>query len=498
MGDAVKGNEKTKKEKAAPGKGKGGLTNKERMKIARQKMPEQDPNVRKTNFDEVALGLPDDLALLDAQRCIQCKKQPCVEGCPVRIDIPAFIKAIEEGDLAKSARILKDANSLPAICGRVCPQEQQCELVCTTGKKFDPVAIGHLERFVSDWERANLGLVLPDVDPPTGRKAAIIGSGPAGLTAAGDLAKKGHEVVIYEALHKPGGVMRYGIPSFRLPRDILDAEIDYLRALGVKIFCNVVVGKAFTVDDMLKDYDAVFIGTGAGLPWFMRIPGENLKGVYSANEYLTRIILMGAHGFPENDTPVVVGKNVAVIGGGNTAMDACRVSLRMGAEHVYCLYRRSRKEMPARVEEVDHAEEEGVDFNFLTAPVEFIGDDEGWLKRAKCVRMELGEPDSSGRRRPVVIEGSEFEIDVDTCVEAIGFGANPLVPQTTPGLETDKWGIVVADKETGKTTRDRVYAGGDIITGGSTVISAMGQARVAAAAMHEMLMSAEPVSKKKT
>jgi glutamate synthase (NADPH/NADH) small chain len=481
VGDGVKGDEKVKAgstKGSSKGKVRGGLTNKERVKIKRQKMPEQDPNVRKTNFDEVALGLTDDIALLDAQRCIQCKKKPCIDGCPVRIDIPAFILAFEEGDLATSAKILKDANSLPAICGRVCPQETQCELVCTTGKKFDPVAIGHLERYVSDWERINLGLVLPDVDEPTGRKVAIIGSGPAGLTAAGDLAKKGHEVVIYEALHKAGGVMRYGIPSFRLPRDILDGEIDYLKALGVKIFCNVVVGKAFTVDDLLKDYDAVFVGTGAGLPWFMRIPGENLKGVYSANEYLTRIILMGAHGFPENDTPVVVGKKVAVIGGGNTAMDACRVSLRMGAEHVYCLYRRSRKELPARIEEIDHAEEEGVDFNFLTAPVEFYGDDEGWLTGAKCVRMELGEPDSSGRRRPVVIEGSEFEIELDTVVEAIGFGANPLVPQTTPGLETNKWGIVVADEATGKTSRERVYAGGDIITGGSTVISERNQHRL--------------------
>ncbi len=478
-------------------KAKEGLSNKERMKISRQKMPEQDPVERKKNFDEVAQGLTDELAYQDALRCIQCKKMPCVEGCPVRIDIPAFIKAIEDGDLAKSARILKDANSLPAICGRVCPQEQQCELVCTVGKKGDPVAIGHLERYVSDWERDNLGLVVPEKDPPTGRKVAIIGSGPAGLTAAGDLAKKGHEVVIFEALHKPGGVARYGIPSFRLPRDILDGEIDYLKALGVKIICNVVVGKAFTVEDLLKEYDTVFIGTGAGLPWFMRVPGENLKGVYSANEYLTRIILMGGRGVPETDTPVAVGKKVAVIGGGNTAMDACRVSLRMGAEKVYCLYRRSRKELPARIEEIEHAEEEGVEFQFLTAPVEFIGNDEGWLTRAKCVRMELGEPDASGRRRPVVIEGSEFEIELDTCVEAIGFGANPLVPQTTPGLETDKWGIVVADKETGRTSRDRVYAGGDIITGGSTVISAMGQARVAAAAMHGHMMSMEPISEKK-
>lgn len=474
-----------------------GLTNKERMKIARQKMPEQDPKVRVDNFDEVALGLTDELAYQDALRCIQCRKKPCVEGCPVHIDIPAFIKAFEDGDLKESARILKDANSLPAICGRVCPQEQQCELVCTVGKKVDPVAIGHLERYVSDWERANLGLVVPEKDPPTGRKVAIVGSGPAGLTAAGDLAKKGHEVVIFEALHKPGGVMRYGIPSFRLPRDILDGEINYLKALGVKIICNVVVGKAFTVEDLLKEYDTVFVGTGAGLPWFMRIPGENLKGVYSANEYLTRIILMGGRGVPETDTPVVVGKRVAVIGGGNTAMDACRVSLRMGAEKVYCLYRRSRKELPARIEEIEHAEEEGVDFQFLTAPVEFFGNDEGWLTGAKCVRMELGEPDDSGRRRPVVIEGSEFEIELDTCVEAIGFGANPLVPQTTPGLDTDKWGIVVAEKATGKTSRDRVYAGGDIITGGSTVISAMGQARVAAAAMHEHMMSVDPISKVK-
>jgi len=475
-----------------------GLTKKERMKIPRQKMPEQDPKQRVRNFEEVALGLTDELAYKDALRCIQCKNKPCIDGCPVHIDIPAFIKAFEDGDLKESARILKDANSLPAICGRVCPQEQQCEKVCTLGVKGEPVAIGHLERYVSDWERTNLGLVVPEKEPPTGRRVAIIGSGPAGLTASGDLAKKGHEVVIFEALHKPGGVMRYGIPSFRLPRDILDSEIDYLRALGVKIICNVVVGKAFTVDDLLKEYDTVFIGTGAGLPWFMRIPGENLKGVYSANEYLTRIILMGGRGVPETDTPVIVGKRVAVVGGGNTAMDACRVSLRMGAEKVYCLYRRSRAEMPARVEEVDHAEEEGVDFHFLTAPVEFYGDDEGWLRGAKCVRMELGEPDESGRRRPVVIEGSEFEIELDTCIEAIGFGANPLVPQTTPGLETNKWGIVVADEETGKTSRDRVYAGGDIITGGSTVISAMGQARTAAAAMHEYMMSVKPISKKKS
>lgn len=463
---------------------------KERMKIPRHPMPEQEPKVRAKNFDEVPLGYTPEMAMEEALRCIQCKNKPCTNGCPVEIDIPAFIALVAEGDFLGAARKIKETNALPAICGRVCPQESQCEALCVRGKKGEPVAIGRLERFVADYERAQGEVSIPEIAPPTGKKIAIVGSGPAGLTVAGDLIKLGHEVTIFEALHKSGGVLVYGIPEFRLPKAIVESEVDYLRKMGVKVETSNVIGKVATVDELFEEgYDAVFLGTGAGAPSFMKIPGENLNGVYSANEYLTRSNLMKAYRFPEYDTPIVVGKNVAVIGGGNVAMDSARTALRLGADNVYLVYRRSRQEMPARIEEVHHAEEEGVQLNLLTTPVKYIGDDKGWVKAMECLRMELGEPDDSGRRRPVPIEGSEFTWEVDTVVVAIGSGANPLVQSTTPGLETNKWNNIVADEETGQTSRAGVYAGGDIVTGAATVILAMGAGRKAARAIHEYVMS---------
>lgn len=458
-------------------------------KIPRQKMPEQDPKVRAKNFNEVPYGYPPEVAQLEASRCLQCKKPKCTEGCPVEIDIPAFIKLIYEGDFVGAARKLKERNSLPAICGRVCPQEDQCEKFCVVGKKDQPVAIGRLERFAADWEREKGEVTIPQKAPSTGKKVAVVGSGPAGLTVAGDLILKGHEVTIFEALHKPGGVLIYGIPEFRLPKAIVQAEVNYLEKLGVKVECNCVIGRIETVDELLQEYDAVFLGLGAGLPQFLGIPGENFCGIYSANEYLTRSNLMKAYLFPEYDTPIARGKNVAVFGAGNVAMDAARTALRLGADIVRIVYRRSREEMPARIEEIHHAEEEGVQFYLLTAPTRFFGDDNGWVTGFECIKMELGEPDESGRRRPVPIKGSEFQLDCDLAVVAIGTGANPLLTTTTPGLDLNKRGYIVADPETGKTSKRGVWAGGDIVTGSATVILAMGAGRKAANSIHEYLMN---------
>ena len=465
------------------------LTKKERMKIPRVEMPEQDPKVRSHNFQEVPLGLSEEQALLEAARCLECPKQPCVAGCPVEVDIPGFIHLITEKDYAGAARKIKETNSLPAVCGRVCPQEEQCEQVCVTGKKYKPVAIGHLERFVADYEREHKLTQVPDIAPPTGRRVAVVGSGPAGLTVAGDLIKLGHEVTIFEALHKPGGVLVYGIPEFRLPKNIVQAECDFLGEMGATFRNSTVVGKLDTVDELFEQgYDAVFIGTGAGLPNFMGVEGENLIGIYSANEYLTRNNLMRAFDEDGFDTPIIRGKHVAVLGGGNTAMDAVRTGLRLGAEHAHIVYRRSEAEMPARIEEVHHARQEGVQFHLLTTPIKFFGDENGCVKSMECLKMELGEPDASGRRRPIPVEGSNFVIETDLVVVAIGNSSNPLIQQTTPGLETNRWGNIVANDETMATSRKGVYAGGDIVTGGATVILAAGAGKKAARAMHKYLM----------
>jgi glutamate synthase (NADPH/NADH) small chain len=447
-------------------------------------MPRQDPKVRGRNFNEVALGYSLEQAQEEASRCIQCPKRSCVDGCPVGIDIPDFIKAISEGDMPEAVRILKSKNSLPGICGRVCPQETQCESTCSLAKKGAPIAIGRLERFVADWERANMPSAnSPSIQPSaSGKQVAVVGSGPAGLTAAADLAKLGHNVTIFEALHVAGGVLMYGIPEFRLPKEIVQAEVDYVASLGVKIELDSVVGKLVTIDELLnKGYHAVFLGTGAGLPMFLNIPGENLNGIYSANEFLTRVNLMKAYRFPEYDTPVKIGKRVVVVGGGNVAMDSARCALRLGADEVYIVYRRSEVEMPARREEVENAKEEGIQFKLLTNPKRFLGDEQNWVVGMECYEMELGEPDEGGRRRPVVKPGSEFIIDVDEVIVALGTTPNPLIASTTPGLETTKRGTVVADGATGKTVKDRVWAGGDIVTGAATVISAMGAGKAAAA-----------------
>ncbi len=464
-------------------------TEEKRSQVPRQKMPEQEPKVRAKNFDEVPFGYSPELAKLEASRCLQCKKPVCIQGCPVSIDIPSFIWLILQEDFLGAARKLKEMNSLPAVCGRVCPQEDQCEKVCILGKKREPVAIGRLERFASDYEQAHGEFVMPPKAPPTGKKVAVVGSGPAGLTLAGDLIKKGHQVTIFEALHKTGGVLVYGIPEFRLPKAIVQAEVNYLQNIGVEVQTNMVIGKIYTIDELMANgYDAVFLGTGAGLPTFMNIPGENLNGVYSANEYLTRSNLMKAYLFPKYDTPIAKGKNVAVLGGGNVAMDSARTALRLGADNVHIVYRRSKKELPARIEEVHHAEEEGVQFHFLTLPVKILGNEEGWVRAMECLRMELGEPDDSGRRRPIPVPGSEFILEVDMVVVAIGTGANPLIPSTTSDLQTNKWGYIIADPETGATSKKGVYAGGDIVTGSATVILAMGAGRKAAEAIHKYLM----------
>lgn len=457
-------------------------------KIPRQKMPEQDPKVRAHNFDEVALGFPEETAIIEAQRCLQCPKPFCVDGCPVGIDIPGFIGKIAKKDFENAIAIMKDQNSLPAICGRVCPQETQCEAKCILGKKGEPVAIGRLERFIADWERDVRGIKAPAKVKPIGKKVAIVGAGPAGLTCAGDLAKMGYEVTIFEALHDTGGVLRYGIPEFRLPNKIIDTEVNYIKQLGVGIQCNVVVGMTLTIDDLFDDdYEAIFLGTGAGLPRFMNIPGENLNGIYSANEFLTRNNLMRGYLFPEYDTPIWVGKKAAIIGGGNVAMDSVRTSLRLGAEEAYIIYRRSEVELPARIEEVHHAKEEGVIFRLLTNPVRYIGDDKGWVKAMEVIEMELGEPDESGRRRPVPIEGSNYTIDIDMVVVAIGTSPNPLLMQATPGLETTRWGTIKIDEKTGMTSIPGIFAGGDITTGAATVIEAMGAGKIAAKGIHKYI-----------
>ena len=460
-----------------------------KLNLNRVPMPRQDPKLRGRNFNEVALGYSLEQAQAEASRCIQCKKRNCVDGCPVGVDIPGFIKAIRDGDMPEAVRILKSKNSLPGICGRVCPQETQCEATCSLAKKGAPIAIGRLERFVADWERANMGAAT-SIGPPTpsGKRVAVVGSGPAGLTLAADLAKLGHSVTILEALHVAGGVLMYGIPEFRLPKEIVQAEVDYVASLGVKIELDSVVGKLVTVDELLNSgYQAVFLGTGAGAPMFMNIPGENFNGIYSANEFLTRVNLMKGYRFPEYDTPVKVGRRVAVIGGGNVAMDSARCALRLGAEEVYIVYRRSKTEMPARHEEAENAEEEGIQFKLLTNPKRFLGNEQNWVVGMECYEMELGEPDASGRRRPIAKEGSEFIIDVDMAILALGTRPNPIIAQTTEGLETTRWGTVVTDATTGKTAKEKVWAGGDIATGSATVISAMGAGKRAAADIDEYL-----------
>lgn len=460
---------------------------KSKIDLRRRDMPKQTPEMRRHNFNEVALGYTPELAMEEARRCLQCKKPRCRTGCPVEIDIPDFISAIVKGDFDGGVKKLKEKNCLPAVCGRVCPQESQCEAQCILVNKGGEVAIGRLERFLADWEATQGKVDIPPRTKSTGKKIAVVGSGPAGVTVAGDLILLGHEVTIFEALHKPGGVLIYGIPEFRLPKAIVAREVDYVRKLGVNVITDFVVGKTRSIDELLQEFDAVFVGTGAGLPWFMSIPGENLNGVYSANEYLTRMNLMQGFMFPGSKTPVKKHRKVAVVGGGNVAMDSARTALRMGAEEVRIIYRRSHAELPARLEESENAEEEGVIFNMLTLPVRYIGDENGWLREIECLRMELGEPDASGRRRPIEVPNSNFLIEMDAVVCAIGNSPNPLVPATTPGLDTTRHGTIVTDAETGKTTKDRVWAGGDVATGAATVILAMGAGRKAARSIHEHL-----------
>jgi len=461
------------------------ISAKERMQIARQVMPEQGAHQRSGNFKEVNLGFSEQLALLEAQRCIQCKDAKCIKGCPVMVNIPRFIKFITEGDLPSAAKSLLGDNALPCISGRVCPQEVQCEGLCIRGVKGQPVAIGYLERFVADWA-LNCGVAETETPTPSGKKVAVIGAGPAGLTAAGELVKSGHDVTIYEALHKPGGVLVYGIPEFRLPKKIVASEVDRLTKAGVKIECNVVIGRTYTIPELRERFDAIFIANGAGLPVFMNVPGENFKGVYAANEYLTRVNLMEAYDTANATTPVLIGKRVAVVGGGNVAMDAVRTAKRLGAEKAMIVYRRTKEEMPARVEEVHHAEHEGVDFQLLVAPLEVIGDDKRWVTGLKCNRMELGEPDASGRRRPQVIPESEFVLDCDVVVVAIGTKANPLLTATCPDLKLNKWGNIEVD-ENGMTSIPGVFAGGDIVRGAATVILAMGDGKNSAKAINNYL-----------
>jgi len=467
------------------------LSLKERMKVPRQHMPEQDAHWRATNFTEVNLGYSVELARQEAARCLECAKPACTDKCPVGVKVREFVQLIVAGHFMAAAAKIREDNVLPAITGRVCPQEDHCEGGCLMGKKVQSLGIGYLERFVADYEQQHLDFSQIRKVASTGKRVAIVGSGPSGLTAAGDLVQKGHQVRVFEALHEIGGVLVYGIPEFRLPKKIIREQVDYMRAMGVEFETDVVVGRTVTIDELMNEegYDAVFIGTGAGLPQFMGIPGEHLNGVYAANEFLTRINLMHAYEFPHYDEPVVdlIGKNVAVIGGGNTALDAIRSALRLGARKAYVLYRRSESEMPARAEEVKHAMQEGIDFQVLTAPVEFLSDGKGWLKSARCVRMELGEPDSSGRRRPVPLPGSEFEIPLSVAVMAIGTSANPIVQSTTPGLATNKRGYIQADESTQRTSRVGVFAGGDIVTGSATVILAMGAGRRAAKSIHEYL-----------
>ena len=459
---------------------------KQRLQIDRQKMTEQDPLVRNANFDEVNLGLPEKVALLEAERCLLCRDPKCISGCPVMVNIPRFIEMLWQGNLPEAAQCLLHDNALPSITGRVCPQETQCEIECIRGNKGLPVAIGYLERYVGDWAHGQKDQQSLKVAPSTGKKVAVVGSGPGGLTAAGELAKCGHAVTVFEALHKPGGVLVYGIPEFRLPKKIVEAEVARLEQSGVKIVCNTVIGRTYTVQELRDQFDAVFIANGAGLPVFMNVAGENFKGVYSANEYLTRVNLMAAYQFPRADTPVLKGQRVATVGGGNVAMDSARTAKRLGAESSMIVYRRTRKEMPARAEEIHHAEEEGLQFEFLVAPIEVIGNDKKWVAGLKCVRMNLGEPDSSGRARPIVIPGSEFVIPCDVVVVAIGTRANPLLTATCPDLKLNKWGNIIVD-EKGMTSLPGVFAGGDIVRGAATVILAMGDGKRAAKAMDDYL-----------
>jgi len=459
----------------------------DKKKVPRQPMPEQAPEKRRRNFEEVPLGYTAETAMLEASRCIQCKNPACVAGCPVEIDIPGFIRPMRDGDFAGAIAKLKEKTALPAVCGRVCPQETQCEERCVLAKTGEAVAIGRLERFAADWGRSQGESPLPQLPPKTGKSIGVVGAGPSGLTVAGDLILKGHDVTVYEAFHKAGGVLVYGIPEFRLPKAIVQAEVDYLAQLGVKFEVNAVIGRTETVDELLERHDAVFLAVGAGLPSFLNVPGENLIGIYSANEYLTRSNLMKAYLFPQYDTPIVRGKNVVVLGAGNVAMDAARTAMRPGADTVRIVYRRSREEMPARAEEIHHGEEEGIELHLLTAPVRFIGDEKGRVKAIECLRMELGAPDDSGRRRPVPVKDSNFIIDTDMVVIAVGANANPLITSTTPGLKTNKWGYIIADTETGKTLKPRVWAGGDIVTGAATVILAMGAGRLAATSIDKYL-----------
>lgn len=465
------------------------LSTKDRMQIGRVHMPEQDPCLRACNFSEVNLGLNEALAVQEAQRCLECKNQPCVAGCPVGVRIPEFITRVAGGDFAGAAEILRADNALPATTGRVCPQETQCEEVCVRGKKGEPVGIGWLERFVADWAAEHLGPPQPPA-AKTGRRVCIVGAGPGGLTAAGELARLGHAVTVFEALHDTGGVLRYGIPEFRLPKSIVDREVENLRALGVEIECNVIVGKTITVDQILQEFDACFIANGAGLPVFLDVPGENFKGVYSANEYLTRVNLMGAYR-PDAATPVARGAATVVFGGGNVAMDAVRTARRMGSARAIIAYRRTRAEMPARLEEIKHAEHEGIEFMFLVAPLEILGDDKGWVRAVRLQRMELGEPDASGRRRPIPVPGSEFELPCELAIVAIGTRANPLLSNACPGLKLNKWGNIEID-DNGMTSIPGVFAGGDIVRGGATVILAMGDGKRAAAGIDRYLREKRP------
>ena len=458
------------------------------MRLDKNPMPEQAPDVRNKNFLEVTTGYTEEMAIDEAQRCLNCKNKPCMEGCPVSVKIPEFLSFMKDGDFEGAYQKIKETNALPAVCGRVCPQEKQCESKCVRGIKGEPVGIGRLERFAADYHIAHVEDKI-EVPEWNGKKVAVVGSGPSGLTVAGDLAKLGYKVTVYEAFHTAGGVLMYGIPEFRLPKDIVQKEITNLKKMGVDIQTNVIIGRTLTVDELFNDmgYDAVYIGSGAGLPRFMGIEGESLNGVYSANEFLTRINLMKGYKFPDYDTPVYVGKNVAVLGGGNVAMDAARSAKRLGAENVYIVYRRGKEELPARKEEVEHAEQEGIKFRLLENPTRILGNEDGWVTGMEVIKMELGEPDESGRRRPVEIPGSEEVLDIDTIVVAIGQTPNPLIRQTTEGLETNKRGCIIAD-ENGLTTKEKVYAGGDVVTGAATVILAMGAGKKAALAIDKELM----------
>jgi glutamate synthase (NADPH/NADH) small chain len=462
------------------------ITTKQRLQIDRQKMAEQDALIRKANFDEVNLGLPEKVALLEAERCLQCKDPKCVSGCPVMVNIPRFIDLLSQGNLAGAAQSLLNDNALPSVTGRVCPQETQCEVECIRGHKGLPVAIGYLERYVGDWARGHAEHEQLAPGTPTGKTVAVVGSGPGGLTAAGELVRLGHRVTVFEALHKPGGVLVYGIPEFRLPKKIVEAEVNRLQKAGVKIVCNTVIGRTYTLQELRQQFDALFIANGAGLPVFMNVPGENLKGVYSANEYLTRVNLMAAYQFPRSDTPVLKGKRIATVGGGNVAMDSARTAKRMGAESSVIVYRRTRKEMPARAEEIQHAEQEGIEFEFLVAPIEILGNEKKWVTGLKCVRMKLGEPDASGRARPVAVPGSEFVVPCEVVVVAVGTRANPLLTATCPDLKLNKWGNIVVDDK-GMTNLPGVFAGGDIVRGAATVILAMGDGKRAARSIDEFL-----------